>query len=142
MRLSSMRWRREYWSRWAAWLGVIALGLNALVPVHLAFDLAAAFAPAHHAMADARGGLDRHLLALVCGHQEGGGNSDHNDGRHSGPACPVCAASGTLAGIALPVGAMLPLPIAVAAPLDAAPAAASPHGAFAAAYRSRAPPFA
>ena len=63
-----MRWHRAYWSRRAAWLGVIALGLNALVPVHLAFDLAAALAPGHHAAADTGGGLDRQLLALASGH--------------------------------------------------------------------------
>ena len=32
----------------AAWLGVIALSLDALVPIHLAFDLAHAFNAAAH----------------------------------------------------------------------------------------------
>ena len=42
--MRARKWRGKIW---AARLGLLALALNALVPVHLAFDLAEAFEPAH-----------------------------------------------------------------------------------------------
>jgi hypothetical protein len=137
-----MRRHRRCWSGWAAWLGVIALGLNALVPIHFAFDLVEAFEPAHHAPAGiGKDGRERQLLALICGHQEGGGEGHHH-GKRGHPGCPVCAAGLTLVGVALSAGVALPIPNAVAAPPEIVAVAADHHGAPTAAYRSRAPPVA
>jgi hypothetical protein len=127
----------------AAWLGVIALGLNALVPIHLAFDLAHALAPERHGentVADHD--LVGCLLTLVTGHHDE--NEDHSspDKEHHHQDCPVCGAIGTLAGFA-PAAVVLP-----AIPVDTDGAAFLPTFATAlhivplAAYRSRAPPIA
>ena len=55
---------------WAAWLGFLALAVNALVPAHLAFDLAEALAPARHSAGEEAAGVERQLLALLSGHRE------------------------------------------------------------------------
>lgn len=138
-----MRWHRRRWSGWGAWLGVIALSINALVPIHFAFDLAEAFEPAHHASAGISGGaLDRQLLALICGNQQGVDEGGHHQGKLGDRGCPVCAAGGTLTALAPPVLAALPVLNAIAAPPLAAALAAVCHSAPGAAYRSRAPPLA
>lgn len=143
-----MRWRRPQWSRWAARLGVFALGLNALVPIHLAFDLADALARVHHTAAGRDDDPVRRVLGRICGHAEEGGASDrhdrhdHHHGDHHGTTCPVCSTVGTLIALALPAGAALPLPSAIAPSLDWPPMAPAPHRAPPAAYRSRAPPIA
>jgi len=134
-----MRWHRWRWSGWAAWLGVIALGLNALVPIHFAFDLAEALNPAHHAP-EIGDGIERHLLALICGHEEGGDSGHH--GKRGDRGCPVCAAVGTLIAFAPATGAAFPFPVAIATRVSAAATAALSHATPAAAYRSRAPPVA
>ena len=56
----------------AAWLGVIALSLDALVPIHLAFDLAHTFETGTHreASSPAEHDFSWRLLALVTGHQD------------------------------------------------------------------------
>lgn len=149
-----MRWRRPDWSRLAAWLGVIALGLNALVPIHLAFDLADALEPAHHAAsrhtashhaashhaAAETAGTDRQVIALLCGHEADGQHHHHHDKPGSNHGCPVCAVAATLAALALPIVAALPRPAATAVRLDAGPGVAAPPAILAAAYHSRAPP--
>jgi hypothetical protein len=125
----------------AAWFGAIALGLNALVPIHLAFDLADAIEPANHAPTEAAG-LDVQLLALLCGHQADSDHHRHHQddkpGSHHG--CAVCAAVTTLVALALPATATLHLPKATAVQPAAAAAVAAPSAILAAAYRSRAPP--
>lgn len=133
-----MRWRKRSCLRFAAWLGVIALGLNALVPIHFAFDLAEALRPAQHASgAD----LDRQILGLLTGHEA---DSDHHHHQHDRPgghhSCPVCAAAATLAALALPNPAALPLPATAAVRLDPAPIVVAGPAIFPAAYRARAPP--
>jgi hypothetical protein len=124
----------------AAWLGFLALGLNALVPVHLAFDLAHTLAPADH-----ESGSDHDLLgcllSVVAGHHHDddhgpAGKTDHEHG------CAVCAASAILAGAALPAVAVLTAPMPVYAPKLGLADFASPPAAFAAAYHPRAPPVA
>jgi hypothetical protein len=124
--------------RWAIWLAILALGLNALVPIHLALDLSEAVGAAHHKTPAAAGhGLEWRLLALVAGHEPGDGKPDA-DHHHS--TCAVFAALGALHGFATAA------PPAVAAPalVEAAPelpaTAGEPARAPAAAYRSRAPP--
>ena len=138
-----MRWLRTRSSRWAAWLGVVALVLNALVPVHLAFDLAEALEPAHHGGTEAGDDFGRRLIALFAWHHEAADDDgDHHGGRHHDASCPVCSALGSLAAVSLPA------PMAIASPAPSADstapwaAAARPAVIFAAAYRSRAPPLA
>ena len=121
---------------WAARLGLLALVLNALVPIHLAFDIAEALeAPqcSAHAHVD---NPERQLLALLSGHRHANGKAEEHNKHH---ACPVCSSLGALAGF---------VPLAPAA-LSAPAPAALPTTHFLvqterfdvpAAYRSRAPP--
>jgi hypothetical protein len=79
--------RLETWrSRiWAARLALLGLALNALVPIHVAFDIAETLeAPqcAHTEVDNA----ERHLLALLAN-----GKPDEHGKHH---ACPVCSALG------------------------------------------------
>ena len=85
---------------WAAWLGLLALAVNALVPVHLAFDLAEALAPARHSAGEEAGSAERHLLALLSGYREAESPADehgkHEHGHRDHHGCPVCSAFGAL----------------------------------------------
>src|SRR5215469_13040530 len=94
----------------AAWLGVMALGLNALVPIHLAFDIA-------HALA--AGDPDDHsddrdfvgcLLTLVVGHQEDENQSPPQKGHHH-EGCGVSGSIGSLTGLAPVTATFLAVPI-------------------------------
>ena len=127
---------------WAMWLGLLALALNALVPVHLAFDLAEALGTApRHGVPAAAHSAEWRLLALLMGHRAGDGRSDHPDKDH-GTVCPIYGALGALAGCALtaPAALAVPTPIAIATtlPVIEREAPATPV----AGYRSRAPPLA
>jgi hypothetical protein len=134
--MRAKQWRGRIW---AARLGLLALALNALVPVHLAFDLAEAFEPAHQCGAHAEaGGAERRLLALLSGHPETDGTSDEH-GKHRG--CPVCSALGALAGFAPPAPTALLALSLVGLPTAHSVIQAERAGAPAA-YRSRAPPLA
>jgi hypothetical protein len=132
------------WSAWAAWLGVIALALNALVPVHIAFDLAVALGPAHQERAAASGhDLEWRLLALLTGHVDADGKPDRDKHHGSNRSyCPACSALGTLAGFAPTSVTALPVPVTVVAVIAVATIAGEPAKGPAAAYRSRAPPIA
>ena len=66
------RWRTRIWS---TRLSLLALALNALVPVHLAFDLAEALRPARQAAHEEADSAERHLLALISGHREAEGQA-------------------------------------------------------------------
>jgi len=122
---------------WGARLGLVALALNALVPIHLAFDIAEALeAPqcsAHHTEVD---NAERHLLALLAGHHDANGKSDEHGKHH---ACPVCSALGSLAVFAPPAATALSAPtpgdLRTAHFLVQTERIGAP-----AAYRSRAPP--
>jgi hypothetical protein len=134
--MRARQWRGRIW---AGRLGLLALALNALVPVHLAFDLAEAFEPAQHCGAQIEGDhAERRLLALLSGHRETGGASDEHGKHH---ACPVCSALGALAGLAPPAPmamlALFPVGLPTAHPVIQAERVGTP-----AAYRSRAPPVA
>jgi Protein of unknown function (DUF2946) len=133
---------------WAARLGLLALALNSLVPIHIAFDLAEALGPARHRTAHAHthaevGSVERHVLALLTGH----GEADHEPGehgehgKHHGNDCPVCSALGALAGFTPPVpAAVVAAPVLARLPTTLPAIEGEPLGVFAAAYRSRAPP--
>jgi hypothetical protein len=129
----------------AAWLGIVALSLDALVPVHLAFDLARASETAAHREDSSAGTRDFswRLLALATGHHHeevpsGGSSDDHF--KHHHPNCAVCSSLGTLAGFAPAAAVPLSVPIRVEAPILHAAIASEPPAAPAVAYRSRAPP--
>jgi hypothetical protein len=123
------------------WLGVLALVVNALVPIHIAFDLADAFGAAHPqgTHSEARG-IEWSVLAQLTGHSEPDDKSDEH-GKDHGTVCPVCSALGTLAGFAPAAVVALPLPSPAAMPAALAAVAGEPVTAPLA-YRSRAPPVA
>jgi hypothetical protein len=134
-----MRVRQWRGTIWAARLGLIALALNALVPIHIAFDLAEALEPSHPRCAHAKsGGAERQLLAQLVGHREAGDKSDGHGEHHR---CPVCSALGALAGLAVPAPTALAVPARVALPAALPISESEPFGPPAA-YRSRAPPLA
>jgi hypothetical protein len=121
---------------WAARLGLLALALNALVPIHLAFDIAEALeVPQCSAHAEAES-AEQSLLALLSGHRHANGKSDEHGKHH---ACPVCSALGSLAAFAPPAATALLIP----APADLPTAhflVQTERFGTPAAYRSRAPP--
>jgi hypothetical protein len=122
---------------WAARLGLLALALNALVPIHLSFDLAAAFGtPAHCGAKVAADGAERHLLAWLSGHHGANGKSDEHGKHH---ACPVCSTLGALAGFVPPT--LMALSVALPAGLPRTMSVIEGESVGApAAYYSRAPP--
>jgi Protein of unknown function (DUF2946) len=127
----------------AVWLGLLALAFNALVPVHLAFDLEEALASSHRLVAGGDA-VERGVLALLSGHGAGEPEPRHDGTSHGHShrtACPVCNALGALSGFAVPPAAPVVALPSVAAGLPAAlPMAAIRPAGVAAAYRSRAPP--
>ncbi len=122
----------------AAWLGILALLLDALVPIHLTFDLVGALhaSDTHHAH-DADVSPSHELLAKLVGHKS---DPDQPGGDHHRRAdCAVCAATSVLAAFAAPPPAILPAP-AAAQPVVLATRRTALSGAPPASYRSRAPP--
>jgi hypothetical protein len=119
-----------------AWLGLFALLLDALVPIHLAFDLAESLGldRAPIAAADPM----RPLLAELVGHESQPDKPDRDHHHHHD--CAVCAAAGTLGAVTAPSPAALPVPTLAAQPILLAALRVAPPGASFAAYRSRAPP--
>ncbi|MGB8181021.1 MAG: DUF2946 family protein [Stellaceae bacterium] len=136
--------RKRQSLRWAARAGILALALNALVPIHLAFDLAEALTPSHHgASVPENHGLEWRVLATLIGHNahdadDGDGDADH--GHHHDATCPVIAAFGALTGLITAAAPVLAQPLAVAVADLPAPMAERSIFALAVAYRSRAPP--
>jgi hypothetical protein len=122
----------------AAWLGILALGLNALLPVHLAFDLAGALSTAHagHIERLDQRGHGHDLLAQLVGHHNTGGKS----GSHHQVDCAVCATLGALTGFALAADVALPVPRLADVSATLASGIDGWGGTFPTAYRSRAPP--
>jgi hypothetical protein len=118
---------------------VLALGLEALVPIHLALDLDEALGVTTHQVAAGAShhGLEWRLWALLTGHDTGDGKPDGD--RHH-PICPAVTALGALGGFATVAPPALPAPIAMVVPLVLAATTGAPRCAPAAAYRSRAPP--
>jgi Protein of unknown function (DUF2946) len=129
----------------AVWLGIIALGFNALVPIHLAFDLAGALGSTSHRENSSthQGDFTRQLLTLVTGHHDedtpAHGKTDGH-GRHHHPDCAVCGSLGTLSAFAPATAVLLPVPIRIEAPASIVAKESTPRAAPEVAYRSRAPP--
>jgi hypothetical protein len=125
----------------AAWLGVIALGLNALVPIHLAFDLAHELVP-NRPDEDAAADHDfaRSLLTLIVGHHDEDKDHSPSHKQHHHADCAVCGAIGALAGFAPAAAVLLAAPNLVYTPTPTASEVGAPNTAPLAAYRSRAPP--
>lgn len=126
----------------AAWLGVLALALDALVPVHLAFDLAHAAAPTRHRERPADRDFIAVLLTLVTGHHDAAGAGGAPERHHRGDHCAVCGAAATLAHFAPAAAVLLWPPAFAGVPKPAPPAAETPRPLAFVAYRSRAPPLA
>ena len=124
---------------------MIALALNALVPIHLAFDLAEALAvpPFKHVHGHAhshRHPGEHSLLVLLTGHSHAADHQRQPDRDHGKPpACAVCSAVTALAGFAPAAPAMLSPPVAFDMPLLPSAVAGWTSGVLLA-YRSRAPP--
>jgi hypothetical protein len=132
-----MRVRQWRGRIWAARLSLLALAVNALVPVHLAFGIAEVLgAPPQCSAHVEAGGVERLLLALLGGHRDAGGTSDEKSKHH---ACPVCGALGALAGFAPPAPAVLSALSSGGLPHAHSVIQAERAGPPAA-YRSRAPP--
>lgn len=116
--------------RLGAWLGVLAVALNAALPIHFAVDIVHA---ASHARAEA--------LRTTAGaaphrhdHPAGGGH------RHDG-ACPICASGvAAVATATLPTPAPLVLPPAAAIEIAMADVGGGVRHAALAPYAPRAPP--
>lgn len=135
-----MRLGRLRHNGWAAWLGVAALALNALVSVHLAFDLAEARGRSPHSHGHAAvPGIEWRVLAALSGHVPHAHDHDHGKGKHHRPNCAVCSSLGSIGGL---MAAAQPILLAPAASADAPIiiAVAEWHEGAPAAYRSRAPP--
>jgi hypothetical protein len=129
----------------AAWFGLIAFGLNALVPVHLVFGRAAQFVDARecgHYEGKAIAWRDPGwwALALLTGQDETRDPSHSHKGLHPA-ASVVCGIVSTLADAMPAAAAVLPLPLRfVACRLSPVMAESAPSAPIPAAYRSRAPP--
>ena len=138
-----MSWKGRRRRPAAAWLGVVALALNALVPIHFAFDLAEALAaaPAKHAQGHAHQHPDgRSLLALLTGHHHAADHEHQPSGdHHKAPACAVCSAVSALAGFAPTGPAIVVVVVAADLPSIATEIAGRTYG-ISSAYRARAPP--
>jgi hypothetical protein len=122
----------------AAWLGLLALAIQVLLPTLLAFEISIAGAEGATGLFSDCAYGHRHVAAQ----QNGGGKpSDtprHDDG--SADPCPICIA--LLASSSFMVPSDITLCVPAGAPIEAPSAieAAAPTTSVAAAYRSRAPP--
>lgn len=141
-----MRPKRLRFGTIAAWLGVIALGFHALVPIHLAFALAAESSRSVECggQAAARNGVHEagwRLLALLTGQTEGSHHADPRHGAHQPAQCAVCGAIVTLAGFIPAPGTILPLPVQLEPTRLLLTSAEIRPLQTPIVYRSRAPPF-
>jgi Protein of unknown function (DUF2946) len=121
----------------AAWLAMLALLLDALVPIHLSFDLVDALNASNAHGSHTRVEPSHELLAKLVGHE---GRPDRHGGDHHRTNCAVCSSVSTLAGFAAPLPTILPAPNTAAQPVVLAMRLVALSGAFPASYRSRAPP--
>ncbi len=124
----------------AAWLGICALILNALVPIHLAFDLADALENGHaEHVGDHHHGSRHGLLAMLVGHRHTDGKSEGQP-THRHLDCAVCGTLGAIGGFAPATAIAVPVPTLAHASPPVAATTDGIRGLSHAAYRSRAPP--
>lgn len=132
---------RRHGIRWAARAGILALALNALVPIHLAFDLGEELAPARHGATEPEHhGVEWRVLAALIGHDAHDADDTDDHGHHHDATCPVIAAFGALTGLMTATVPTIAQPIAVATVDPPAPVAIQSADTPSVAYRSRAPP--
>lgn len=132
---------RRHCVRWTARAGILALALNALVPIHLAFDLGEELAPAHRSATEPeRHSVEWRVLAALIGHDAHDADDTDGHGHHHDATCPVVAALGALTGLVAATAPTIAQPIAVATFDPPAPDATGPADTPSVAYRSRAPP--
>lgn len=132
---------RRHGVRWAARAGILALALNALLPIHLAFDLAEHLAPARHSSADTEHRtVEWRVLAALIGHDAHDADDTDDHGHHHDATCPVIAAFGALTGLVTTTVPTIAQPIAIATVDPPVPDAIQSADTPSAAYRSRAPP--
>jgi hypothetical protein len=135
-----MRPRKRLRFAFAAWLGIFALAIQALIPALLAAEID---------IADHEGGSNIFTLCAF-GHPHVATRQDEQDGKNTpqpddGPdtICPICIALLASPAFTAPAPIAVPLPVAirvVAAPLPAE--RQLPVRLATASYRSRAPPIA
>lgn len=89
-------------------LGLFALAINLLVPIHVVFDLAESIqTPQQIEVASKTRSLEWRVFALLTGHHLDRADSSHG-GQGNDPLCPVCSAAGTLAAFVSVAGPALP----------------------------------
>jgi len=129
----------------AAWLGVIALGCNALLPIRFAFQLGSNVTNArecgHYEGVRSPHDAGWWLLRLLTGQDPTADPLRSHNGLHPVFGTP-CGAAGAVAAGAAPLTAVLTIPIFQRAPGPPKIDLGAPHPSFRAAYRSRAPPLA
>jgi hypothetical protein len=117
-----------------AWLGLLALLIQALLPLAVGAEVAAI----------ARSGDHELLEFCAFGHLHVAGDND-TDGRpdhhhHSDRLCPICVALQASPAFTAPAPAVLPLPSAAPIRIATRVATVAPRFVAFTAYRSRAPP--
>ena len=122
----------------AAWLGVVALAIQAVLPLLVAVEISLAASAGENSVFEL---CEYGHIHAAAPHEADGapGKSRHHDG-DGGPLCPIC--------IALHAGPVFTAPAILALPLPAVRDIAtalpemqrSPHLVALVAYRSRAPP--
>ena len=126
-----MRGRRQR-RRFAAWLGLFALALQALVPLLVAGEIALATRSGDHSVFE--------LCAFGHVHEEGapGKAGGHDEDR--GTVCPICVALHAAPVFTPATVASLPVPAFRGIAIAAVAAPLPPRILAETAYRSRAPP--
>jgi Protein of unknown function (DUF2946) len=133
-----MRPRKRTRIAFAAWLGIVALAIQALIPSLLAAEIEIA-GQEHGASVFTLCAFGHVHLGTAHDEQDGKGTSQHDD--ELGAACPICIALIASPAFTAPAPVALPPPtasaIAALAPGDGQEA---PVRFATTAYRSRAPP--
>ena len=128
-----------------AWLGVIALGCNALIPVRFAFDLGLDLAHArqcgHYEGPPVTHDAGWWLRGLLAGQDQTADPLSSHNGFHPALSTP-CGAIGTIAAFAPPPAGSLAIAVFKSALEPPRIEPSAPRLAFLAGYRSRAPPLA
>jgi len=128
--------RRRLRRKSVAWLGLLALLIQALLPLGVGAEVAAIAKSGDHELLEfcAYG----HLHVAGDGDGDADGRPDHH--HHSDELCPICVALQASPAYTTPAPAVLPLPSATPIRVAAAAATVAPRFLAFTAYRSRAPP--